>query len=148
MVTLFRAFRIDLPGVQNVQWTFVLHRPKRSVDPHVSFPPSICRIYCTWFRVAIGLYLVSQTYPHVQPYMRFLSVRPEVCPWVSMFPTSGFLQIPPNDGHPCLRLYPSRYRADLGLSPLRNVRRQAHKKKPDKGQALGSSLIRSIISAE
>ena len=94
--------------------------------PHVSFPPSICRIYCTWFRVAIGLYLDMQTYPHVQPYMRFLSVRPEVCPWISSFPTSGFLQIPPHSGHPCLRLYPSRYRADLGLSPLRNVRRQAH----------------------
>ena len=59
--------------------------------------------------------------------MRFLSVRPEVCPWVSRFPTSGFLQIPPHDGHPCLRLYPSRYRADSGLSPVRNVRRQAHR---------------------
>ena len=61
--------------------------------------------------------------------MRFLSVRPEVCPWVSRFPTSGFLQIPPHDGHPCLRLYPSRYRADSGLSPVRNVRRQAHRQK-------------------
>ena len=58
--------------------------------------------------------------------MRFLFVRPEVCPWVSRFPTSGFLQIPPHDGHPCLRLYPSHYRADSGLSPVRNVRRQAH----------------------
>ena len=67
-----------------------------------------------------------QTYPHVQPSIRFLSVRPEVCPWVSRFPTSGFLQIPSHDGHPCLRLYPSHYRADLGLAPLRNVRRQAH----------------------
>ena len=58
--------------------------------------------------------------------MRFLFVRPEICPWVSRFPTSGFLQIPPHDGHPCLRLYPSHYRADSGLSPVRNVRRQAH----------------------
>ena len=85
-------------------------------------------IYCTWFRVAIRLHLAMQTYPHVQPYIRFLSVRPEVCPWVSRFPTSGFLQIPLHNGHPCLRLYPSRYRADLGLAPLRNVRRQAHQK--------------------
>ncbi|MDY4530119.1 MAG: hypothetical protein SPE12_05545, partial [Enterocloster aldenensis] len=45
---------------------------------------------------------------------------------VSIFPTSGFLQIPPHDGHPCLRLYPSHYRADSGLAPVRNVRRQAH----------------------
>ena len=61
--------------------------------------------------------------------MRFLFVRPEVCPWVSRFPTSSFLQIPPHDGHPCLRLCLSRYRADLGLAPLRNVRRQAHQTK-------------------
>ena len=94
--------------------------------PHVSFPPSICRIYCTWFRTAIGLYLVWQTYPHVQPSMRFLFVRPEVCPWGSRFPTSGFLQIQPHGGHPCLRLYPSLCRVDLGLAPFRNVCRQAH----------------------
>ena len=54
----------------------------------------------------------------------------EVCPWVSRFPTSSFLQIPSRDGHPCFRLYLSRYRADLGLAPLRNVRRQAHCKQP------------------
>ena len=43
-----------------------------------------------------------------------------------MFPTSSFLQIPPHDGHPCLRLYPSHHRADSGLAPVRNVRRRAH----------------------
>lgn len=45
-----------------------------------------------------------------------------------MFLTSGFLQIPPLNGHPCLRLYPSCYRADSGLSPIRNVRRKAYHK--------------------
>ena len=59
-----------------------------------------------------GLQLVTQSYPQMQPYMRFLYVRPEVCPRVSRFPESGFLQIPSHDEHPCLRLYPSRYRAD------------------------------------
>ena len=39
---------------------------------------------------------------------------------------AGFLQIPPRDGHPCHWLYLSCYRADSGLSPVRNVRRQAH----------------------
>ena len=72
---------------------------------------------------------MQPTYPHVQPFIRFLSVRPEVCPWVSNFPTSSFLQIPSHDGHPCRRLTLSRYRADLGLAPLRNVRRQAHQNK-------------------
>ncbi|MDD3362691.1 MAG: histidine kinase, partial [Hespellia sp.] len=42
------------------------------------------------------------------------------------FLASSFLQIPSRDGHPCLRLYPSHYRADSGLAPVRNVRRQAH----------------------
>ena len=41
-------------------------------------------------------------------------------------PTSDFLRIPPRGGHPCLRLYPSHYRADSGLAPVRNVRRRAH----------------------
>ena len=38
------------------------------------------------------------------------------------FPTSGFLQICSHLQHPCLRLYPSRYQVDSGLSPVRNVR--------------------------
>ncbi len=37
-----------------------------------------------------------------------------------MFPTSSFLQIPSHDGHPCFWLYPSHYRADSGLTPVRN----------------------------
>lgn len=45
------------------------------------------------------------------------------------FPTSGFLQICSHLQHPCLRLYPSRYQVDSGLSPVRNVRRQAHTQK-------------------
>ena len=53
---------------------------------------------------------------------------------------SGFLQIPPHDGHPCLRLSPSRYRADSGLSPFRNVRRRAHPEKSCRGFALLGSL--------
>ena len=61
--------------------------------------------------------------------MWFLFVRPEICPQVSMFPTSSFLQIPPHDRHPCLRLYPSHYRADSGLAPVGNVRRRAHDSK-------------------
>ena len=103
------------------------HRSPRV--PHVSFSPSICHIYHTWFRVVIGLRLVKQSYPHAWPSMWFLFVRPEICPWVSRFPTSSFLQIPPHDGHPCFRLYPSHYRADFGLSPIRNVRQRAHYKK-------------------
>ena len=60
--------------------------------------------------------------------MRFLYVRPEVCPRGILFPESGFLQIPSRDGHLCLRLCPSHYRADSGLPPVRNVRRRAHQK--------------------
>ena len=60
---------------------------------------------------------------HRQPTLAF----PD--PWVSRFPTSGFLQICSRLQHPCLRLYPSHYRADLRLALLRNVRRQAHTQK-------------------
>ena len=100
------------------------HRPPWV--PHVSFTPSTCLIYPMRFRVAIGLYLGLQTYPRMRPYMRFLFVRPELCPRVSRFPESSFLQILPRGRHPCLRLCPSHYRADSGLTPVRNVRRQAH----------------------
>ena len=103
------------------------HRPPWV--PHVSFTPSTCLIYPMRFRVAIGLYLVMQTCPRMRPYMRFLFVRPELCPRVSRFPESSFLQILSRDRYPCLRLCPSRYRADSGLTPVRNVRRQAHIKK-------------------
>ena len=39
-----------------------------------------------------------------------------------------FLQIPPHDGHPCLKLYPSHYRADSGLAPVRTCARRAQQK--------------------
>ena len=103
------------------------HRPPWV--PHISFTPSTCLIYPMRFRVAIGFHLVKQTYPRMRPYMRFLFVRPELCPRVSRFPESSFLQILPHGRHPCLRLCPSRYRADSGLTPVRNVRRQAHLQK-------------------
>ena len=108
-LTPFRAFRSGLPGYH----TFLS-------------PPSTCLIYPMRFRVVIGLRLVKQSYPRMRPYMRFLYVRPEVCPRVSKFPESSFLQIPPHGGHPCFRLCPSHYRADSGLTPVRNVRRLAH----------------------
>ena len=118
------AFSTAFGGVYSFQ--SVPHRSPRV--PHVSFPPSACLIYARWFRVVIGLRLVWQSHPQRIPYMRFLYVRPEVYPRVSRFPESGFLQISPHGEHPCLRLYPSHYRADSGLSPVRNVRRRAHNK--------------------
>ena len=63
---------------------------------------------------------------------------PFLSPWL---PTSSFLQIPPHDGHPCFRLYPSHYRADFGLSPIRNVRHRAHYKKEQTGDALPALFI-------
>ena len=76
--------------------------------------------------------------------MRFLFVRPEVCPLVSRFPVSGFLQIPSHDGHPCLRLYPSRYRADSGLSPVRTCARRAHY---DSAPALRPGLLSLTVAS-
>lgn len=45
------------------------------------------------------------------------------------FRGSAPLGIPPRDGHPWLWLYPSRCRADSGLSPVRTCARRAHKKR-------------------
>src|SRR5699024_1855378 len=39
-----------------------------------------CRIYPKRFRVALGLRLTWEPCPRLEPYMRFLFVRPEVCP--------------------------------------------------------------------
>ena len=118
------------------------HRSPRV--PHVSFPPSTRHIYSTHFRVVIGLRLVQQSCPCVKPQMCFLYVGPEVCPRVSIFPESSFLQIPPHGGHPCFRLYPSHYRADSGLSPVRNVRRRAHNTKIRRMRVLDENGMRRI----
>ena len=42
---------------------------------------------------------------------------------------AAFLQILPHDRHPWLKLYPSRCRADSGLSPFRTCAHRAHQKK-------------------
>ena len=122
------------------------HRPPWV--PHVSFTPSTCLIYPMRFRVAIGLYLALQTYPRMRPYMRFLFVRPELCPRVSRFPESSFLQILPRDRHPCLRLCPSRYRADSGLTPVRNVRRQAHQQNGSASQRCTPVFVIHSVMAQ
>ncbi len=70
----------------------------------ITFASRICCIYAPefgqyWTSFCLGNSSVPST-----PYMQFLFVRPRFCPRVSILPTSGFLQIPPRDGHPCLRL--------------------------------------------
>ena len=64
----------------------------------------------------------------VLTYLSQPSLVCDFCPSNQRFVYS-FLQIPPYDGHPCLRLYPSHYRANFGLIPVRNVRRRAHNTK-------------------
>lgn len=103
----------------------------RSKTPHVheaspgirTFFPSYTRhIYCKRFRAVIGLWLVWQSHPRLQPLYDF-------CPSGQSFAAS-FLQIPRRRGHPCLWLYPSHCRVDSGLSPARTCARRAHHEKP------------------
>ena len=56
-------------------------------------------------RAVLDFTLSSKLIRFALPYMRFLFVRPGVCPR-RYFQTSasGFLQTPPCDGRPCLRL--------------------------------------------
>ena len=67
---------------------------------------SVTAASTVWDSGSIGLLLVWQSRPsQVSLFMRFLFVNPELCPQRHFSaPTSGFLRIPPHDGHPCLRL--------------------------------------------
>ena len=56
-------------------------------------------------RAVLDFVLSGRLVRFALPPMRFLFVRPGVCPCRHFTAsTSGFLQIPPHDGHPCLRL--------------------------------------------
>ena len=68
--------------------------------PPIYLPHLHCKV-----RAVLDFVLVSRLVRFALPHMRFLFVRPGVCPcWHFAASTSGFLQIPPHDGHPCLRL--------------------------------------------
>ena len=89
-----------------------------------------CRIYCKRFRVAIGLCFVRQTHPRSQPYMRFLFVRPEICPLGGLStPKIRLSSDSASRRTPLPLANPSRYRADSGLSPYRTCAHRAHIKK-------------------
>ena len=70
-----------------------------------TFPSYICRIYNAKLRAVLDFVLLSNRVRFALPFIRFLFVRPRVCScrYFLTF-TSGFLQIPPHGGHPCLRL--------------------------------------------
>ena len=83
-------------------YSFASARPPRVSS--ITFASYICCIYAPEF----GQYRTSFCFGNSSlpstPCMQFLFVRPRFCPRVSILPASDFLQIPPHDGHPCLRL--------------------------------------------
>ena len=83
-------------------YSFASARPPRVSS--ITFTSYICCIYAPEF----GQYWTSFCHGNSSvpstPCMQFLFVRPRFCPRVSILPASDFLQIPPHDGHPCLRL--------------------------------------------
>ena len=86
-----------------------------------------CRIYRKRFRVAIGLCFVKQTYPRLRPYMRFLYVRPEICPLGDLStPKIRLSSDSASRRTPLPLANPSHYRADSGLSPYRTCAHRAH----------------------
>ena len=90
-----------------------------------------CRIYRKRFRVAIGLCFDWQTYPRFRPYMRFLFVRPEICPLGDLStPKIRLSSDSASRRTPLPLAKPSRYRADSGLSPYRMCAHRAHQKSP------------------
>ena len=70
----------------------------------ITFTSCICCIYAPEFGQYWTLFCLGNSSVPSTPCMQFLFVRPRFCPRVSILPASGFLQIPPHDGHPCLRL--------------------------------------------
>ena len=100
----------------------LLNAPER--PPRVrtkSFASSTCRIYVHRFRVAIGLQPLWRPHPRCPP--DAISVRQ-----VKGLLTASFRFHLTMDTL-AVQLYPSRCRANSGLTPARNVRRQAHNKK-------------------
>ena len=88
-----------------------------------------CRIYRKRFRVAMGLHFVAQTYPRFRPYMRFLYVRPEICPLADLSsPKIRLSSDFTSQRTPLPLAKPSRYRAASGLSPYRMCSHRAHAK--------------------
>ena len=68
--------------------------------PPIYLPHLQCKV-----RAVLDFVLYRRLVRFALPHMRFLFVRPGVCPCRHFAAsTSGFLQIPPHDGHPCLRL--------------------------------------------
>ena len=86
-----------------------------------------CRIYRKRFRAAIGLYFIWETCPRLRPCMRFLFVRPEICPLGDLLTPKIRLSSDSTSRRTPLPLAnPSRYRADSGLSPYRTCAHRAH----------------------
>ena len=89
-----------------------------------------CRIYRKRFRAVIGLCFVMQTHPRLRPYMRFLFVRPEVCPLGDLLtPKIRLSSDSASRRTPLPLASPSHCRADSGLSPYRTCAHRAHIKK-------------------
>ena len=110
-------FRICLPNASA--------RPPR-VLTH-SFPLYLSHLLQA-IRAAIGLRFVRQTYPCLQPYMRFLFVRPEVCPVEDLLTSTIRLSSDSASRRtPLLLTNLSRCRAGTGLSPARMCAHRAHR---------------------
>ena len=76
--------------------------------PRVS-ATTVASCICCIYALKFGQYRTSFWYGNSSvsstPCIQFLFVRPRFCPQEHFsVPTSDFLQIPPLDGHPCLRL--------------------------------------------
>ena len=104
----------------------------RKISPgtHTFFPSFPAAFTVERIRVAIGLCFSWQTYPSLRPYMRFLYVRPEFCPFGDLStPKIRLSSDSASRRTPLPLANPSRYRADSGLSPYRTCAHRAHERK-------------------
>ena len=101
-----------------------------------------CRIYRKRLRAVIGLCFAMQTHPRLRPYMRFLFVRPEVCPSGDLLtPKIRLSSDSASRRTPLPLANPSHCRADSGLSPYRACAHRAHMTKPERRRCTASQAF-------
>ena len=90
----FRVLRLRLTSRSSLLLLAKRLVCETSPDKNMLFPPYACRIYPHVFRMTIGLRLLVQSYPTCEPYMRFLSVRPDFCRQLPSDSTSRWTPLP------------------------------------------------------
>lgn len=91
-----------LPTLCVPHYPFAESHPSRCILFSSYRSPLVVYLRLMIVRLFLSFFLVTMT---SADFLQFLFVKPRLYPWEHFsVPTSDFLQIPPNNGRPCLRL--------------------------------------------